>query len=149
MFDVNSNGLAHKGRLFHNATATESEKEEGKPGGIKTDILGNVYATGPGGVLVLSPEAKLLGKFALDREVTGLAFGTDGRLYMTAGDAVLRKWLKTKPAKKPAEVIQPSRWNIHQGENVWLISNVNGSCGLRIIQILHTLCSLFALDFLC
>ena len=62
---MNSNGLAHKGRLFYNATATESsKKEEGKPGGIKTDIPGNVYATGPGGVLVPSPEAKLLGKFA-------------------------------------------------------------------------------------
>ena len=106
VYDVNSNGLAHKGRLFYNATAVGvPEGAKGKPGGIKTDIMGNVYATGPGGVFIFSPEAKLLGKFSLDREVTGLAFGTDGRLYMTAEDALLRKWLKTKPAKKPSEAI--------------------------------------------
>ena len=110
VFDVNSNGLAHKGRLFYNATTVgagaSSTEMKGKPGGIKVDRSGNIYAAGPGGVFVFDPEAKLLGKFKLDREVTGVEFGTDGRMYMTAEDALLRKWLKSKPAPKPAEAVK-------------------------------------------
>jgi gluconolactonase len=106
VFDVNSNGLAHKGRVFYNATAAGVPAgSRGKPGGLKVDRWGNIYGAGPGGVFVLSPEGKLLSKFKVDREITGIAFGTDGRLYMTAEDALLRKWLRTQPAKPPSSAL--------------------------------------------
>jgi gluconolactonase len=106
VFDVNSNGLAHKGRVFYNATAAGvPDGSRGKPGGLKVDRWGNIYGAGPGGVFVLGPEGKLLSKFKVDREITGIAFGTDGRLYMTAEDALLRKWLRTQPAKPPSSAL--------------------------------------------
>ena len=109
VFDVNSAGLAHKGRVFYNATAAEegiATSVRGKPGGIKTDIMGNVYATGPGGLFVLDAQAKMLAKFNLDREATGVAFGTDGRLYITTEDALLRKWMKTRPPNPPSSAMK-------------------------------------------
>jgi gluconolactonase len=66
---------------------------------MKVDIHGNVFATGPGGILVLSPEGKQLGLLRIGRPVSNLAFGGDGRLYATAKDAVIRVAVKTKPAR--------------------------------------------------
>jgi gluconolactonase len=108
VFDVNSAGLAHKGRVFYNATAEGrvGRSAKGKPGGIKTDIVGNIYTTGPGGVFIFDAQAKILGKFNLDREATGVAFGTDGRLYITAEDALLRKWMKAHPSKPPSSAMK-------------------------------------------
>lgn len=107
VFEVNSAGLAHKGRIFYNVTANgKSGTDGGKPGGMKTDIMGNIYATGPGGVIIFSEQAKMLGKLKLDREATGVAFGTDGRLYITAEDALLRKWMKTQPSKPPSSAVK-------------------------------------------
>jgi len=64
------------------------------------DIFGNLFASGPGGVLVISPEGSLLGKFAIDnRTVSNVAFGGDGRLYITATDVIIRVRVRTKPSK--------------------------------------------------
>lgn len=67
--------------------------------------VGNVFASGPGGILVISPEGKLIGRFNFDRPVTNMIFGSDGRLYITAKDLVARVWLKTKPNR-----IMKMRW---------------------------------------
>eukprot|EP01032_Pedospumella_encystans_P005247 gene5247-6236_t len=64
---------------------------------MKVDINGNLFATGPGGVLVISPAGKLIGRFRLNRQVSNLAFGADGRLYITSKDLIVRVWIKTKP----------------------------------------------------
>lgn len=118
VYDVSDAGLLKNGRVFFDAS--ELYKKEcgdalvaagdrdsvsnkpscdnyGAPDGMKVDIHGNVYASGPGGVLVISPEGKLLGRFRLDRPVSNVAFGADGRLYITAQDIVVRVWVKTKP----------------------------------------------------
>ena len=63
VFDVNTNGLAHAGKLFYNVTemlvkhAIGGKESFGVPDGLKVDISGNIYATGPGGVLIFTPEA--------------------------------------------------------------------------------------------
>lgn len=124
VFDVADNGALRNGKLFFNATdlyieecarlrddTTNSEIHStlmnassnhcntsiGLPDGMKVDIHGNIFATGPGGVLVLSSEGLLIGRFRLDRPVSNIAFGADGRLYFTAKDIVARVWIKTKP----------------------------------------------------
>lgn len=107
VYEVNPKGLATKGKIFYNVTDQyESNKLGGHelfgvPDGLKVDQNGNLFATGPGGVLVLSPEAQLLGRLRTDRAVTNVAFATDGYLYLTAQDLVLRKWLSTRGAKPP------------------------------------------------
>jgi len=107
VFDVNSNGLAHKGKVFYNATEILHEEATPSsapfaPDGLKVDVSGNLYAAGPGGVLIFSPEAQLIGRLRIDRPVSNVAFGDAGYLYMTAQDLVLRKRFLTKPAKTPA-----------------------------------------------
>jgi gluconolactonase len=103
VYDVNDDGTLGKGKIFFNATSLLSEGWEDiggqVPDGLKVDIFGNIYAAGPGGVLVISPEGKLLGKLLLDRPVSNLVFGGDGRLYITAKDLVIRLWVKAKPSR--------------------------------------------------
>ena len=53
--------------------------------------------TGPGGVLILSPQGKHLGTILTGQATANCAFGDDGStLYMTADMYLLRVKLKTK-----------------------------------------------------
>jgi gluconolactonase len=45
---------------------------------LKIDSQGNVFTTGPGGILVVSPEGKHLGTFATGQGTANVAFGEDG-----------------------------------------------------------------------
>jgi hypothetical protein len=59
--------------------------------GLIVDINGNIFASGPDGVLVLSPSGKLIGKFRLDKPVSlVVAFGGDGWLCFTDSDKIVR-----------------------------------------------------------
>jgi gluconolactonase len=66
--------------------------------GLKVDEAGNVYACGPGGVWVLSPEGERLGLLGLPEAPHNLAWGDpDGRtLYITALTGVYRLRLARK-----------------------------------------------------
>jgi gluconolactonase len=101
-------GAISGGKLFYNANELlKIEKEKygdtrdnyGNPDGLKVDINGNVFATGPGGVLVFSPSGELIGKFNLDKPVSNIAFGADRRLYLTVSDTIVRVFIKTKPIR--------------------------------------------------
>jgi gluconolactonase len=100
VFDVLDDGTVTNDRIFyHGATLSESDDLKNKPDGLKVDTAGNLYSTGPGGVLVFSPEAKLLGRLRLDRKASNLEFGDDGFMYITARDAVFRVRTHAKAAK--------------------------------------------------
>ena len=60
--------------------------------GLKVDELGNVYACGPGGVWIISPDGEHLGTLVLPEEPHNLAWGgLDGRaLYITALTSIYR-----------------------------------------------------------
>ncbi|HUC17068.1 MAG TPA: SMP-30/gluconolactonase/LRE family protein [Acetobacteraceae bacterium] len=51
--------------------------EEGIPDGMKCDEAGNIYVSGPGGIWVISPEAKLLGRIDVPENVGNLNWGGD------------------------------------------------------------------------
>ena len=58
---------------------------------MKVDTAGNVYASGPGGVWVLSPEGKHLGTIHLPEAPSNCAWGDDGKtLYITAETGLYR-----------------------------------------------------------
>ena len=57
-YDIAADGTVSNGRVFADAT---SSPDQGVPDGMKVDSVGNVYAPGPGGVWVFSPEGKHLG----------------------------------------------------------------------------------------
>jgi gluconolactonase len=90
VYDVNSNGTVKNGRLF--------AKEEGKggPDGMRTDLNGNLYVTGPGGVWIWNPDGTHLGIINVPEQPANLEWGgTDLQtLFFTAKTSVYR--LKTR-----------------------------------------------------
>lgn len=87
-YDINAAGVISKPRVFADVTAV---REEGTTDGMKTDSLGNLYAAGPGGVWVFTPDGKHLGTFKLPEPPSNCAWGDDGKsLYITARTSVYR-----------------------------------------------------------
>jgi gluconolactonase len=79
---VKRDGTLGKGALFYDAT---SSKDHGLPDGLKVNRLGNVWATGPGGVLVFDSAGHHLGPIKPDELPANVAFGDAGKTpYMTA-----------------------------------------------------------------
>jgi gluconolactonase len=93
VFDVNSNGTVTNQRVF---AELKDAGKSGVPDGLKVDIEGNVYSTGPGGVWILSPAGKLLGRISVPETATNLAWGESDRktLYITASKSLYRIRLK-------------------------------------------------------
>jgi len=68
---------------------------------MKVDSRGNLYASGPGGIRVFSPEGKLLGTIKPTEVPANCNWGDDGRsLYMTARTGLYRIKLSVE-GKKP------------------------------------------------
>jgi gluconolactonase len=91
-YAIQPDGSTDRGKLFFNC---KDLKGPGAPDGLKVDAKGNVFSTGPGGCLILSPEGKLLGRILCGRPTANVAFGENGkRLYLTSDDRILRVSLK-------------------------------------------------------
>ena len=88
-YDVAVDGSLSGGEVFYDMTAAPGEDALD---GLKVDRAGNVYACGPGGVWILSPEGRQLGLLELPENPHNLAWGDeDGRtLYITALTSVYR-----------------------------------------------------------
>jgi gluconolactonase len=85
-YGVKPDGTLAKGQVFFDAGPLAREKDrKGLPDGMKVDRAGNLFATGPGGVLVISPQGKLLGILNTGEATANCAWGNDGSvLYITA-----------------------------------------------------------------
>jgi len=98
-YDVDASGGVANGRVFFDATSFVKAGKKGLPDGMKIDVDGNIFATGPGGVFVFSPAGKHLGTIVTGEPTANCAFGDDGgTLYMTANDKLTRIRLKTRGA---------------------------------------------------
>ncbi len=96
-FPVTADGTLGAGKVFFDATALVKAKKPGGPDGLKVDVKGNLFATGPGGVLVFSPAGKHLGTLATGVPTANCGFGDDGStLYITANDKLVRVKTTTK-----------------------------------------------------
>ena len=97
-FPVKEDGTLGKGELFYDATKNVG-KLPGLPDGLKVDSKGNVWATGPGGVLIFTPEGKLLGRISSGEKTANCGWGNDGSvLYLTADMYICRIQTKIKGA---------------------------------------------------
>jgi gluconolactonase len=95
-FPVKSDGTLGDGRIFFDAQALTKTKK-GLPDGMKVDHLGNLFATGPGGVLVFTPQGEHLGTIDTGVPTANCAFGDDGTvLYITADKNLCRIKTSTK-----------------------------------------------------
>jgi gluconolactonase len=89
-YGVRQDGSLGRGRVLFDSTEWVGRRK-GLPDGLKVDKQGNLFATGPGGVLVLTPEGRHLGTLATTEATANCAFGDHGRtLYVTADRYLLR-----------------------------------------------------------
>lgn len=95
-FDVQKNGTLANPRTFFDAQHLV-KGNKGLPDGLKVDKKGNLFATGPGGVLVISPKGKHLGTINTGEATANVGWGDDGSvLYITADMYLCRIKTKTK-----------------------------------------------------
>lgn len=74
---------------------TDTPWGRGFPDGLRVDAKGDVWVTGPGGIIVLAPDGKLLGRIQLPAGATNLNWGDDFKtLFLTSGGNILK--LKTR-----------------------------------------------------
>ena len=88
-YEVAESGALGTGEVFYDMTAAPGEDALD---GVKVDQAGNVYACGPGGIWILSPQGAHLGTLRLPENPHNLAWGGgDGcTLYVTALTSVYR-----------------------------------------------------------
>ncbi len=97
-FPVKPDGTLGRAKVLYNF-ASLIRKYPGSPDGLKVDKQGNLFATGPGGVYVITPNGKLLGRVHTGKATSNCAWGNDGSvLYMTVDDCLCRLKTKTKGA---------------------------------------------------
>ncbi|NJB70505.1 gluconolactonase [Saonia flava] len=96
-YNILPNGELDKGKLLFDATSMVKAGLKGLPDGLKTDKNGNIFTTGPGGILILTPEGNLLGRIDTGEATANLNWGNDGSvLYITADMYLARIQTKTK-----------------------------------------------------
>jgi len=88
-YDVAADGGLASGRVFFDMAGAPGEEALD---GLKVDQRGNLYVSGPGGLWIISPEAKHLGTIRMPELPANFAWGDeDGRtLYMTARTSLYR-----------------------------------------------------------
>ena len=83
-FPLKDDGTIGPGHVFFDATRGVKTLK-GLPDGLKVDRDGNLFATGPGGVLVFDPDGTHLGTLNTGEATANVGFGDDGStLYITA-----------------------------------------------------------------
>ncbi len=97
-YQLGADGLPASFSTFFDTTPLIKPGVLGMPDGMKIDADGNLYAAGPGGLLVLSKQAELLGVISVTGRTTpNCAFGEDGKtLFIAATDTIGRIRLKTR-----------------------------------------------------
>ena len=99
-YPVKSDGTLEEGQVLYDMT---SAKGEDAIDGIKVDVKGNLYVSGPGGVWILSPQGRHLGTIIAPKHPHNMAWGdADGKtLYLTAQSGLYRIRLNITGVLRP------------------------------------------------
>ncbi len=87
-FPVKEDGTLGKSRLLYDATHWVGPRP-GLPDGMAVDKQGHIWATGPGGVLALTPDGELLGRLNTRQRTANCTFGEDGKTLFITADSYL------------------------------------------------------------
>lgn len=95
-YTLDAAGMPTGSRTFRDMRPQFAAGRPGLPDGMKVARTGHVFATGPGGVHVCTPEGELLGIIGTGKAVANCAFGgADGRtLFLTSHDMLAQVRLK-------------------------------------------------------
>jgi gluconolactonase len=107
-YAVKADGTLGRGIVFRDFTR---DPEPVALDGIKVDQRGNVYVSAPGGIWILAPSGKALGRIVPPEHDANFTFGDeDGKsLYLTASTGLYRLRLSVPGIKPPAGVQSASR----------------------------------------
>jgi gluconolactonase len=102
-YEVIPDGSITNGKVFYDFTR---DPEPVALDGIKVDQEGHVYVSAPGGVWILSPEGKALGRIVPPEHDANFAFGdADGKtLYLTASTGLYRIRVNVPGVRAPVGV---------------------------------------------
>ncbi|TMQ23616.1 MAG: SMP-30/gluconolactonase/LRE family protein [Candidatus Rokuibacteriota bacterium] len=97
-FELDAAGTVRRRRIFADMSSDETD---GVPDGMKVDVEGRLYCTGPGGTWVFAPDGTRLGIIRTPEVPANLAFGgPDLRtLFLTARTSIYT--LRTKVPGRP------------------------------------------------
>jgi gluconolactonase len=86
---VNADGTLSNGRMFIDLN---SDPAPGITDGVRVDVNGNLWETGPGGIWIISPAGKHLGTILLPELGANVEFGDADRktLYIAARTSIYR-----------------------------------------------------------
>ena len=89
-YDIDAGGTVVNGRIFYSAAGYDPSWKGGMDG-LKIDSNGNVFATGPGGLLIFNSSGKLLGKLRLTEAASNCALSEDEKtVYITNDMYIIR-----------------------------------------------------------
>lgn len=99
-FDVDDNGIASSPQEFANVGAMGTGA--GAADGMETDNTGNVYTTGPKGLIIFDEDGNQLHLIEFEEQITNVGWGGDGSsdLYITGSDHVFRYTMNATGSKK-------------------------------------------------
>jgi gluconolactonase len=98
-YDVRADGTLTNKKLLADWSA---DKGAGVPDGLKVDSKGNIWATGQGGVRIITPEGKVLGQIVLPEVSANIAFGgPDMKTAYLAGSTSIYRINLAIPGEKP------------------------------------------------
>lgn len=101
-YTLDANAMVTGSRVFHDATDLATAGGSGLTDGLTVAADGTLFASAPGGVLVLSKEGKRLGRISTGLTIANCKFGDDGRtLYLTSSNMLARIRLNISGATFP------------------------------------------------
>ena len=84
-FPVKEDGTLGESRLLADGSKLDGNLKGG-PDGLAIDERGNIWATGPGGVIIMTPEGKVLGRILTGQNSGNCTFGEDGKTLFIMAD---------------------------------------------------------------
>ena len=87
-------------KIFRSADdLTKNGTRVGNPDGLKVSSSGYLFASGPGGIIIMNPKGDVVGTLLTQKKTSNISIGKSGYLYITADDLILRLKTNAKPTE--------------------------------------------------
>jgi len=90
-YDIQADGMLGARRVFFDAGHLNANGRRGVPDGMTIDARGNLWATGPGGVLIIDPNGRHIGSILTGQATANCTFDADGSTLFITADAYLTR----------------------------------------------------------